>query len=111
MIDLASKHAADEVKALFHRILERDRRAIPRDLILQWLDELEKKIRSDTAKAELPAPACRWTPELEKARVDLCEFWAGLADDWPGANEVTRRAVETEQALTILGDIARGEPT
>ncbi|RWO29623.1 MAG: hypothetical protein EOS10_22540 [Mesorhizobium sp.] len=50
-----------------------------------------------------------WTPQLEAARIDLCKFWLKVADpDERGIYypELGVRAYETEQALTILGDIA-----
>lgn len=50
-----------------------------------------------------------WTPQLEDARVDLCKFWLKVADpDERGVcyPELGVHAYETEQALTILGDIA-----
>lgn len=47
-------------------------------------------------------PTIEWTPELEAARVALCEFWVQFIDD----RMIGAKALETEQALTILGDIA-----
>jgi hypothetical protein len=50
-----------------------------------------------------------WTPELESARIDLCEFLIRCADD-PYTNyvhvDLSKRLLEAEQELTILGDIA-----
>lgn len=57
------------------------------------------------------ADKIEWTEELEKARIDLCHFWLEIADDHHEGKtrfpELGRRAIETEQALTILGEIAR----
>jgi hypothetical protein len=55
--------------------------------------------------------AIDWTSELETARIDLCHFWLNIADE-PSEGKVRypelgRRAIETEQVLTILGEIAR----
>lgn len=50
-----------------------------------------------------------WTKELEAARVSLCQFWVKIADDPSegGARfpELGRKALETEQALTLMADI------
>jgi hypothetical protein len=63
------------------------------------------------APAATQSAGIDWTPELEAARLALCEFWIAIADDpheggirYP---ELGRKAIETEQALTILGEIAR----
>ncbi|WP_454683963.1 hypothetical protein [Ancylobacter moscoviensis] len=67
----------------------------------------------DAAPPAKAAVHIQWTPELERARVDLCYFWLKIADDphEGGARypELGRRAIETEQALTILGEIAGGQ--
>jgi hypothetical protein len=50
-----------------------------------------------------------WTPELETARIALCEFLVRCADDKHCAYvhvDLSKRLLETEQALTILGEIA-----
>lgn len=63
------------------------------------------------AAAVASGEAIEWTPELEAARIALCHFWLKIADDPQegGARypELGRKAIETEQALTILGDHAR----
>jgi hypothetical protein len=64
-----------------------------------------------TVGAEAFFEPIKWTAELEQARIKLCEFWLSIADD-PSEGacrypELGRRAIETEQALTILGEIAR----
>ncbi|MER9375937.1 hypothetical protein [Mesorhizobium sp. M0491] len=63
------------------------------------------------AAALASSEAIEWTPELEAARIALCHFWLKIADDPQEGGvrypELGRRAIETEQALTILGDYAR----
>ena len=51
-----------------------------------------------------------WTPELERARIELCEallMYAHERVDVP--RSLKRRLIEAEQALTILGDIANAK--
>lgn len=74
------------------------------------LDELAAERQSvDWAETVDAKGNFEWTPELEAARIELCEFWVSVADDLQegGARnpELGRRAIETEQALTLLGDI------
>lgn len=51
----------------------------------------------------------RWTPELETARVQLCDYLVGLSDH-PGAllldAKLPNALREAEAALTLLGEIA-----
>lgn len=58
----------------------------------------------------LPVEPGPWTPELEKARIDLCHYWLDVAHDRREGNalpaDLGQRAIETEQALTILGEFA-----
>lgn len=52
-----------------------------------------------------------WTGEMEEARVKLCQFWIATADrDFITYSELIEKAIETEQALTLLGEIAGAKP-
>lgn len=77
-------------------------------------DELAALLRSVAADI---APVdsggmVHWNAELEAARVGLCEYWIDLADKIKAGKairsaEFAAKAIETEQALTILGDMVR----
>jgi hypothetical protein len=90
-----------------------------RNVDLLYGKQGEEDAAMDRAGAS-PAPAdqsdagrnavIEWTPALEAARLQLCEFWLAVAESIgeSGANlpGLRCRAIETEQALTLLGDIA-----
>jgi hypothetical protein len=75
--------------------------------------EMRGRMRAALAPGNgaVEADKIEWTEKLEKARLDLCHFWLEIADDHHEGKtrfpELGRRAIETEQALTILGEIAR----
>lgn len=77
-------------------------------------DELASLLRSvaaDIAPVD-SGGTVHWTAELEAARVALCKYWVDVADQLRAgkivsSDEVHAKAIETEQALTILGDMVR----